>query len=230
MLDSIGLFPVFYDKDDTIFSMSAVLSYLGKYMSTTVPVENPAWRHFLMLSLQPKVDMKLEMMNLLLGAGLWAITHPNDIQAAGGSSKAWGKDIFGTNKDANLVLFEIFVKMSIDKLNLYFHTTYNAGSEEQNLAAIIGFNIGSKNKTGDIRFGACLYYIDNYAWLETFASGTLGVGYKGVQLAFDWMFFQNMSFYARCTFKNQIADNDDSTGMIYITTGVSVKFSLKPKK
>ncbi len=231
MLDTVGFFPVFYNQDNTIFSMSGILAYLGKYLpEPPVPVAHPGYRHFLMISLQPKIDMKLEMMDLLLGAGFWGITHPNDLDDAGGASKPWGSDVFGTNKDANLMMFEMFVKMSIDKLSLYLHSIYNAGAEQQNVGAIIGFYVGSKLKTGDIGFGACLFYLEKYAWLETFPSATLGMNYKGLQLIFDWMFFQNMSFYVQCTFKNQIADNDESTGQIYIKTGVIVKFSLKPKK
>ena len=231
MLDTIGFFPVFYNKDNTIFSMSGILAYLGKYLpAPPVPVEHPGYRHFLMISLQPKVDMKLEMMDLMLGAGLWAITHPNDLDDAGISTTSYGTDVFGTNKDANLVMFEMFVKMTVDKLSLYLHTMYNAGAEEQNFGALIGFYFGSKKKTGDIGFGACLFYVEKYAWLDIFPSATLGMDQKGLQFKFDWMFFQNMTFYAQCTFKNQIADNDESTGQIYIKTGVQVKFSLKPKK
>ncbi|MCD4656107.1 MAG: hypothetical protein K8S87_01045 [Planctomycetes bacterium] len=227
--DGIGIFPNLMKDENMLLNAAFVLSYLGNFRKGVYPDLDDTYSPFMLIGFQPQLHMKMAEMVLTAWLGFWAITHPDNLAYNSPSSTTYGKDAIATDKDANLLLLELYGKIAFGAMFAWMHAGYNMGAEEQNAGLILGFNHGAVKKPGDMSCGLNLFYIDKYMWFDKFVDGTMGAGWRGVQLVLNWMFYQNMIFYSVLTFKNQIGGGDYDH-LAYFKIGVKVNWKTSGGK
>ena len=219
--DGIGVFPELMTGENMQLNAAFLLNYLGKFIYNGT---DDTYSHFWLVGFQPQLTMKLAAMTLTAWLGFWAITHPDNLQSYSPTSTQYGTNALGPDKDANLLLLELYAKLAFSAaMDVWMHIGYNLGAEEQNAGMIVGFCHGSTKKPGDISIGLNLFYIDQYMWFDYFVDGTMGAGQRGIQLVLNWMFYQHMTFYSVMTFKNKIGGGDGD-GQAYFKLGVKVNW------
>ena len=226
--DGVGIFPNLMKNENMLLNAAFLISYLGKFLGTT-PDTDDTYSQFWLIGFQPQLHLKLAAMTLTSWLGFWAITHPDHLRANSPTGTNYGKDAIAPDKDANLLLLELYGKMTFGAMYAWLHLGYNMGAEEQNTGFILGFNHGSVKKPGDIGLGLNLFYIDRYLWFDKFVDGTMGAGYRGIQLILNWCFYQNTIFYSILTFKNRIGGGDGD-GLAYFKIGVKVNWKTSGGK
>jgi len=162
-MDGLGFFFSLMNNEESKMAMtaSATFSYLDKSSGLSPEADNKfSW----LIGLQPKLYMD----NMLVGLGLWAITHPSNIDSS-----------FDT--DHGFMVLEAFFSMSFaSKMKAYFHITYNIASEDYPFGALIGFKYGSAKKPGEFEAAFEFFFVEKYSFYKNFVDH--GFDEKGVRL------------------------------------------------